>query len=158
MIVTTTAVISSAISAATATAIPWAGSAATHGNTASAAKPWAGSRAHRWRAAAHMNTTASAHAHAQRTAAATAHMRGTAATHYSRRVAAGRVLGEACGRHSHRQNQGYCSDGTQNFRTDHGRLHQGGYSPTVWTGRRSRARPDCARHGTETVQSELYAK
>ncbi|HXQ06680.1 MAG TPA: hypothetical protein VN831_18275, partial [Bradyrhizobium sp.] len=57
--------------------------------------------------------------------AATAHMRGTAATHYSRRVAAGLVLGEACGRHSHRQDQGDCSDGTQNSWTDHGRLHQG---------------------------------
>src|ERR1700676_3944625 len=33
------------------------------------------------------------------------------------------ILGEACGRGHHRQNQGHCGSGTQNLKADHRRLH-----------------------------------
>jgi hypothetical protein len=80
-----------------------------------------------------MDTAATATAHARRkTAAAADARRTTPAPADARRSADGcsgfpgrLVLGEACGRHGHRQNQGDRSDGTQNFWTDHGRLHQG---------------------------------
>jgi hypothetical protein len=61
-----------------------------------------------------------------RTRRATTHTRDTAATCAWRsdaRLTCKRILGEACGRRYHWQNQRHSRSGTQNFKTDHCRLH-----------------------------------
>src|SRR5712664_3618925 len=65
-------------------------------------------------------------------------------------------LGEACGRRHHWQNQRHCRSGTQNFKTDHCRLHTRDTVQPVRSADVPEPRTDCARH--EAVRSELYAE
>src|SRR5207302_6935979 len=91
----------------------------------------------------HTGSSATAHAgtaadtHLRGTAATDMHIWGTAATDMRsttatatrahtagcRRVPPAMLLGEACGRRNHWQNQRHGSGGTQNFKADHYRLH-----------------------------------
>src|SRR6266576_3245234 len=93
------------------------------------------------------------------TAAAT-HMRSTAATCACSRGSGTRLairnLGDACGWRQHWQNQRHCSNGTQNFKTDHCRLHTRDTAQPIRSADVPKPRTDCARH--QAVRLELYAE
>src|SRR6266581_8252891 len=93
----------------------------------------------------------------RRAAATHMRVRGTAATCAGSRGSdarlAVRILGEACGWRYHWQNQCHCSNGTQNFKTDHCRLHTRDTAQPVPSADVPEPRTDCARY--QAVRSEL---
>jgi hypothetical protein len=115
-----------------------------------------------WRAAAATNprTRRTAAVKPRPRRAAATHMRGTAATWAGSRGSRARLairnLSEACGWRQHWQNQRHCRSGTQNFKTDHCRLHTRDTAQPVRSADVPEPRTDCARY--QAVRSELYAE